>query len=524
MVEQDADDGDDHADADADEQVREDNGEDRHDERYELPQALGIHHLEGGRLGELVAHKEEHGGEAGQWDEVQDLWDEQEQDEEPGAVKDGAHLGGVAGLDVGRGADDDLRDGQAADEAADGVADALRDELPVGGGHAFVGVELVGGLHAEQRLEAGHDGDGHTEHPHGAVADGREIGRGDEGAPLFRLEDGQLHKLGCGQASIAPGGEVNADAGEHRSEGTREDLGEGLLLHEGLLPQDEDGDAHSGNKDGRGRDVVHRHGQLTEGVLAVGLHEFHIAFRIGVVPEGVRNLFEENDDADGGQHALDDAGREVQADDAGLEGAQGKLDEATDDHGEEEGLVGGQTVDAVEDNDGEARGGTGYTDLAAGDGGHDEASEDAGDEARERRCARSQGDAEAEGKGNEENDERCREVLLEVLEHVVGVGKGRGLQGNPAARRGPAARRQPNSGGSQILAAAREFHAPGGATRCKRWPSRATRMRSPWRKASYSEVLSFSSSGPSRSSSCPSSDSSDSISHTRMTASPSSAL
>ena len=46
------------------------------------------------------------------------------------------------------------------------VAHALGDELPVGGGDALVRIELVGGLHAEQRLEARHNGDGDAQGPH----------------------------------------------------------------------------------------------------------------------------------------------------------------------------------------------------------------------------------------------------------------------------------------------------------------------------------------------------------------------
>ena len=78
---------------------------------------------------------------------------------------------------------------------------------------------------------------------------------------------------------------------------------------------------------------------------------------------------------------MDHAGREIKPDDAGFEGTQDELNQATDDHGEQKGLVAGQGVDAVEDNDGEASGWARDAYGAAGNGGDDEAAKDAGNEA-----------------------------------------------------------------------------------------------------------------------------------------------
>ena len=191
-------------------------------------------------------------------------------------MEDGAHLGLVARLDVGRGAHNDLRDGQAADEAAEGVAHALGDELAVGGGDALVGIELVGGLHAKQRLEAGHNGDGDAQGPHCAVADGTEVREAENAAKcgvVSFANDGELNQL-IHRKTAAQGWRGGCPTPmQHRHQRAGQDRGQCELLHEGTLPQDEGGQTEDRNHQRCGRDVVQHHGELTEGVLTVRLLE-----------------------------------------------------------------------------------------------------------------------------------------------------------------------------------------------------------------------------------------------------------
>ena len=132
------------------------------------------------------------------------------------------------------------------------------------------------------------------------------------------------------------------------------------------------------------------------------------------------DLLDENDDADGGQHALDDAAREVLPDDAGTRDAQHQLGQATDDHGQEEGFK-PDVLDAVVHNHRKSCGRAGHAHVAAGDGGDNDAADDAGNQAGDGCRAGSQGDAEAEGKGDKENNDGRGQITPDVLEHGKGI-------------------------------------------------------------------------------------------------------
>ena len=69
------------------------------------------------------------------------------------------------------------------------------------------------------------------------------------------------------------------------------------------------------------------------------------------------DLLDEDDDANGGKHPLNDACREVLADDAGSGNAEDKLSQATNDHSQEEGFE-ANFLNAVIDNDGQAGSGS----------------------------------------------------------------------------------------------------------------------------------------------------------------------
>ena len=78
----------------------------------------------------------------------------------------------------------------------------------------------------------------------------------------------------------------------------------------------------------------------------------------------MRDLLDEDDDADGREHALDDTARKVLADYPGSGDAQHQLGQTADDDGEEEGLK-TDFLDAVVDNHSQARRWARYPDMAA---------------------------------------------------------------------------------------------------------------------------------------------------------------
>ena len=125
------------------------------------------------------------------------------------------------------------------------------------------------------------------------------------------------------------------------------------------------------------------------------------------------DLLEEDEDADPCQHALDDRRWEVVADDACAHEAKGDLEDASEHHGDQEDLKGAELVNGAEHDDSEARSRSGDAGSRAAEGAHDDASDDAGDDARDQRRARGQRDAEAERKGDQEDNDRSREVLTQ---------------------------------------------------------------------------------------------------------------
>ncbi len=85
-------------------------------------------------------------------------------------------------------------------------------------------------------------------------------------------------------------------------------------------------------------DVAERSEQFGERVLVVRLLERHVPFRVGVVAEDVGDLLQDQDHADGGQQALDHAGREEGGDEPGPSESQADLDQPGEDHGQQERL------------------------------------------------------------------------------------------------------------------------------------------------------------------------------------------
>ena len=70
----------------------------------------------------------------------------------------------------------------------------------------------------------------------------------------------------------------------------------------------------------------------------VRLGETHLPFRIGVMTKNMGNLFQDEDEANGGQQALDHAQREEGGDETHPEDTKQNLDHPRDGHRQEESL------------------------------------------------------------------------------------------------------------------------------------------------------------------------------------------
>ena len=112
-----------------------------------------------GQADQPQADHDQHGGQHGERDRLQQAGEEQHEQRDPHAVQDRRGPGPRAGRHVGRAAHDDAGDRQAAEQAGDGVRGALGDQLPVELGARAV-VQPVDRDRGEQRLDAGDQRDG----------------------------------------------------------------------------------------------------------------------------------------------------------------------------------------------------------------------------------------------------------------------------------------------------------------------------------------------------------------------------
>jgi hypothetical protein len=78
---------------------------------------------------------------------------------------------------------------------------------------------------------------------------------------------------------------------------------------------------------------------------AVALHEGHVARRISVVADGMRQLLEDDRQADTTEHAFDDGRREIVANHASPQITHGKLQQASQHHGDQKRFERSQAVD-----------------------------------------------------------------------------------------------------------------------------------------------------------------------------------
>ena len=201
------------------------------------------------QVDEVDADVDEQAGQHREGDALDQGAQEKHAEQDPDAVEDGRPAGNPAGGDVGRGSHDDAGDGQAAEQAGDEVAGALGGELLVEV-RAGTAVELVGGDGAEQRLDAGDDGQGEDRDEEGAPL-GRQLELG-EGERLREVDALDVHLRHERDGGAEDDGHQRAGNGAHGGPGK-------------LLPDDEHRDGQhaedggvqvQGAQTGRQRDQV----------------------------------------------------------------------------------------------------------------------------------------------------------------------------------------------------------------------------------------------------------------------------
>lgn len=120
--------------------------------------------------------------------------------------------------------------------------------------------------------------------------------------------------------------------------------------------------------------------------------------------EGDVDLFGDDDDADGGEHAVNGGDGEEFAEGTEFEGTEEDLDEAGDDADGESAFV-AEFLDGAEDDDDHSCGGAFDGEFGVAEEGSEHAADDSGEDACDGRDAGGDGDAEAEREGDEEDEE-----------------------------------------------------------------------------------------------------------------------
>ena len=147
-----------------------------------------------------------------------------------------------------------------------------------------------------------------------------------------------------------------------------------------------------------------------KGVLAVRLLKGLIALEIGVIADRMRQLFQDDDDADTSQHAANDSIGKVIADYTGAQQTESDLQQTGEEYcgqnaeNEPSDVIAASTM-AVRPAAGSAH----HEVRARGQADYD-AADNAGDDTGEQRCTGCQRDAKAERQGDQEHHHRGSEV------------------------------------------------------------------------------------------------------------------
>lgn len=292
-------DGERDADQNAGEEVSDDNGKKRceiheHGHFAEAGQMLDVLNLD-----EIEAGKDEHSGEAADWNQPQDAGEKCDDGKDPDAVQDGGEAAGGSGLNVSRAADDDAGHGNGADEAAESVADALGDEFAVEVCLDWFGVRrghLVHGGGGEECLGTGDECDGQRG-ADDAVVDMHEAVDSRQGDDVQKAAR-DLHVVELQVQQLRDGG-----GGDDAEQGS------GNQLHAGrpeTLPEGHDCDDQYSEEDGALLYAAVQREEIAEDGRAHGL-EVGETGALGLVVHHDMELLEDDEQSDTGEHAVDDS-------------------------------------------------------------------------------------------------------------------------------------------------------------------------------------------------------------------------
>ena len=208
------------------------------------------------------------------------------------------------------------------------------------------------------------------------------------------------------------------DAETHGDERALDELKDSGALAQHAVPQDQDAERDDGHERCVRVDVLEGAQDFREGVLAVRLDEGQVAFRIGIPSQGVRNLFEDDQEADARQHPFNHSGRKEVGEHAGAGGAECDLHEARKDDRDEEGFEASESIDRAGDDHGEAGGGARHAERRTAQGADQDATDDAGDESCEQGGATGERDPETQRNGDEENHNAGGKIVSKMSQGV----------------------------------------------------------------------------------------------------------
>ena len=119
----------------------------------------------------------------------------------------------------------------------------------------------------------------------------------------------------------------------------------------------------------------------------VGLSERHLAFRVGVVAQNMRNLLQNENHTDSRQQALDHARRKERRQCSRFDDAQPDLQHAADQYGEQERFERTQYADLSCHNGRQSGSRSTHAGMRTADTADNDAANDAGQQTGEKRCS-----------------------------------------------------------------------------------------------------------------------------------------
>ena len=213
--------------------------------------------------------------------------------------------------------------------------------------------------------------------------------------------------------------DLESHAPQDRNEWARNQGEHAVTFEKSCLPEQHDQQRHHGDYGGAGRNGVQCIPDLEEDrgrrLRRIGF----IDHRIGAKTHGMRQLFHDQNEADGGQHAADHRRGKVRADDAGFEIPQQQLKNSRQDDGHEKCLEAPDMLDPLQHDDGEAGSRPGDAELRTTEQPDDDTAHDTRDETGKEGRSRCQGHPQTQRQGHQENDETGRDIVGQILQ-VVG--------------------------------------------------------------------------------------------------------